>query len=348
MAEKKKEKKKEKSRRQRYTSIICHNRDEELTRPAATAEWWSRTSSAGKTGRKIFAGRDLQAGGTWCGVNDEGQVAALTNFRVKLGGSAGRKGEAEAIWPIFLLQFFFVLHLFNHGFQQADGKLGTLNVAIAAMGILSPVLMWLKHFVLNKSSGSEPKGKARPSRGHLACHFLEHDVTGLPRDYAQDLVASDELLEYDGFSLVVGDLGKGEFSFVYKYSDSEVGCCTLEPGIHAISNGRRGSKWFKVERGKILLEQVLDADVGADDSDDDVVRDILQQVMQDGKKMPADETPPDTGYGDDLERKLSSIRVFNTRAHTIILGRSDGMTIFYESARQEDGTWKVTRKVLQT
>jgi uncharacterized protein with NRDE domain len=53
--------------------IVAANRDEFYARPAATAHRWPDAPA-------IFAGRDLQAGGTWLGVNVHGRFAAVTNF----------------------------------------------------------------------------------------------------------------------------------------------------------------------------------------------------------------------------------------------------------------------------
>ncbi|MFL9925990.1 NRDE family protein [Herbaspirillum lusitanum] len=54
--------------------IVAANRDEFYARPAANAGWWNDYP-------KIFAGRDLQGGGTWLGVTRDGRFAALTNVR---------------------------------------------------------------------------------------------------------------------------------------------------------------------------------------------------------------------------------------------------------------------------
>jgi len=57
-----------------YPFILAANRDEFYARPAQAAEFWQENPN-------IFAGRDLQAGGTWLGINRTGRIAALTNFR---------------------------------------------------------------------------------------------------------------------------------------------------------------------------------------------------------------------------------------------------------------------------
>lgn len=56
-----------------YPLIIIANRDEFYQRPTLGLRRWQNSS--------IIAGQDLEAGGTWLGINDSGQVAALTNIR---------------------------------------------------------------------------------------------------------------------------------------------------------------------------------------------------------------------------------------------------------------------------
>ncbi len=64
-----------------YPLIVIANRDEYYARPTRTAHWWSDTPG-------IFAGRDLQAQGTWMGVNRNGRFAAVTNVREANGVQA--------------------------------------------------------------------------------------------------------------------------------------------------------------------------------------------------------------------------------------------------------------------
>jgi len=54
--------------------IVAANRDEFYARPTSPAGFWEESPH-------IYAGRDLEKGGTWLGVNTNGQFAALTNFR---------------------------------------------------------------------------------------------------------------------------------------------------------------------------------------------------------------------------------------------------------------------------
>jgi uncharacterized protein with NRDE domain len=57
-----------------YRLIVAANRDEYFRRPAAPADFWDDH-------RKVLAGRDLEAGGTWLGITLDGRFAALTNYR---------------------------------------------------------------------------------------------------------------------------------------------------------------------------------------------------------------------------------------------------------------------------
>lgn len=57
-----------------YKLILAANRDEFYKRPTQSAHFWNDTSG-------ILAGKDLQAGGTWMGINKNGKFGAVTNYR---------------------------------------------------------------------------------------------------------------------------------------------------------------------------------------------------------------------------------------------------------------------------
>ena len=57
-----------------YPLIFAGNRDEIYGRPTEDARIWN-------TEPEMVAGRDLKAGGTWAGINANGRMSAITNFR---------------------------------------------------------------------------------------------------------------------------------------------------------------------------------------------------------------------------------------------------------------------------
>lgn len=59
---------------QDYPLVVAANRDEAHNRASAYAHFWDELP-------QIYAGRDLEGGGTWLGVTRTGRFAAVTNYR---------------------------------------------------------------------------------------------------------------------------------------------------------------------------------------------------------------------------------------------------------------------------
>jgi uncharacterized protein with NRDE domain len=92
----------------RWRLVLAGNRDEFHARPSAALARWS--------GARIIGGRDLQAGGTWLGVTDEGRCCVVTNVRDPrdpqrgasrgllatdyLGGGVGALAHASALLAV--------------------------------------------------------------------------------------------------------------------------------------------------------------------------------------------------------------------------------------------------------
>lgn len=57
-----------------YPLVIAANRDEFFHRPTRKAGFWEDQPT-------VLAGRDLEKGGTWLGIDTAGRVAAVTNYR---------------------------------------------------------------------------------------------------------------------------------------------------------------------------------------------------------------------------------------------------------------------------
>lgn len=71
------------------TLVLAANRDEFYARPTQPLAQWQDTP-------QVYAGRDLEAGGTWLGVNADGRFAALTNIR-NPGQPLGKRSRGELV-----------------------------------------------------------------------------------------------------------------------------------------------------------------------------------------------------------------------------------------------------------
>lgn len=69
--------------------LLLANRDEFYARPTEPARWWPDQPY-------LWAGRDLQAGGTWLGITRAGRFAALTNVR-EGAPRAGKRSRGELV-----------------------------------------------------------------------------------------------------------------------------------------------------------------------------------------------------------------------------------------------------------
>lgn len=73
-----------------YPLIIAANRDEYITRPTQEPHWWPDAPH-------LFAGKDLQAGGTWLGHNQQCRIAGITNLRRPDLYQTGAKSRGELV-----------------------------------------------------------------------------------------------------------------------------------------------------------------------------------------------------------------------------------------------------------
>ncbi len=70
--------------------LLAANRDEFFARPTRAAGWWEDQPD-------IYAGRDLQAGGSWLGIDRRGRFAALTNIRNGRSARLDRRSRGELV-----------------------------------------------------------------------------------------------------------------------------------------------------------------------------------------------------------------------------------------------------------
>jgi len=79
----------------RYPLIVAANRDEFYARPTLPARRWPGDSG-------MIAGQDLEAGGSWMGVDASGRFAAVTNFRELEQGPADARSRGELVTDYLL------------------------------------------------------------------------------------------------------------------------------------------------------------------------------------------------------------------------------------------------------
>lgn len=78
----------------RWRLVLAGNRDEFHARPTAALAGWS--------GSGVIAGRDLQSGGTWVGLDRRGRVAVVTNVRD--GFAQPHAGPSRGALPLSFLE----------------------------------------------------------------------------------------------------------------------------------------------------------------------------------------------------------------------------------------------------
>lgn len=71
--------------------LLAANRDEQRSRP------WRPPARHWPDRPEVVAGLDVQAGGSWLGVNDHGVVAAVLNRRGTLGPAVGKRSRGELV-----------------------------------------------------------------------------------------------------------------------------------------------------------------------------------------------------------------------------------------------------------
>jgi len=79
----------------RWRLVVAANRDEYHARPSAPAGHWHDQPT-------IIAGRDLQSGGTWLGVNEQGYFTLVTNHRVPGYPLPGRPSRGALVTSLLL------------------------------------------------------------------------------------------------------------------------------------------------------------------------------------------------------------------------------------------------------
>ncbi|BBA69335.1 NRDE family protein [Geobacter sulfurreducens] len=187
----------------RYRLVLAANRDEFYARPTAPAAFWDDSP-------RVLAGRDLTAGGTWCGVTRDGRIAAVTNYRDPGAHRVGARSrgelvagflggdEAPARWLEHLQRNGHDYNGFNLIFGDGNGLHYHSNRGAAASP-LSPGIHGLSNHLLDTPWPKVARGKDDLAR--LLATADEPTADDLFAILADRTPAPDHLLPDTGVSL---------------------------------------------------------------------------------------------------------------------------------------------------
>lgn len=183
--------------------------------------------------------------------------------------------------------------------------------------------------VVTNIRDQHPRKEDAPSRGTLVADYLRDEPA--PKPYFDHIAAEAD--RYNGFNLLLGTP-----TSLYYLTNREATVQALESGLYGLSNDRLNTPWPKVQRAKAALEDRLKAD--------QVSPETLLDLLDDRRPAP-DDRLPETGFGQERERMLSSIFIdgadYGTRASTVLLIDRAGTVTFVERSF-EDGTAEETRR----
>ena len=160
-----------------------------------------------------------------------------------------------------------------------------------------------------------------PSRGEICTKFVSSSASEVS---AKQFVEKHTLNRYEGVNILVGD-ESGEW---YYRSSTCSRATKLDPGVYVFSNTNLHNASWKCDRAKNKILKLLQ---DTKRNEEDFLITSLLNVLNDETPRPLNaKIPlPDSGYGDDLEQKLSSIRIphandYGTRSQYIAVQRSSG------------------------
>jgi len=171
------------------------------------------------------------------------------------------------------------------------------------------------------------------SRGFLVKDFLTGKLTIDNAIQVLDQSAN----QYNGYNLLYGTVDNVKY-----YSNRANFLLSLTGGIYGLSNHLLDTPWPKVVLAKELFISGLDAEK--------INTDYLFEIMKNTRKFPLNELP-NTGIGNDMEVKLSSIFIempeYGTRNTTLIMVNNKNEVYFEERTYQPTEGKVVERFIIE-
>ncbi len=157
--------------------IVAANRDEFYARPTQALAQWADAP-------QVYAGRDLEAGGTWLGISADGRFAALTNIRDPQLPQ-GRRSRGELVAQFLSGQ----ASMDDYLAQVADraGEYGGFNLLLGDgsqlwylnSGDAQPMRLDEGVYGLSNAGLDTPWPKLIKTRAGLAAHLHKPDPAAL-------------------------------------------------------------------------------------------------------------------------------------------------------------------------
>ena len=169
----------------RYRLVLAANRDEFYDRPTAPAAFWDDAPH-------ILAGRDLQGGGTWCGITTGGRFAAVTNYRDPRTHREGMRSRGMLVADY--LRGGMPADAWQERLRREGGGYNGFNIIFGDGGGL--------HYFSNRGDAASP---VTPGIHGLSNHLLDTPwpkVTRGKQALAELLTAGDELAPDDLFAIL--------------------------------------------------------------------------------------------------------------------------------------------------
>jgi len=162
-----------------FPLVVAANRDEHHARPAAAAAFWPDHPH-------IYAGRDLEKGGSWMGISTRGRFCAITNFREGRPGPAAPRSRGDIVSGFLAGEMSAASYL-----EALAADAGDYNPFSVLAGDLSGLHAW------SNRSDAAPRRIADGVHG-LSNHLLD---TPWPKVSAGVAALSSTLDEQDADSI---------------------------------------------------------------------------------------------------------------------------------------------------
>ncbi|KAJ1974991.1 hypothetical protein H4R35_003358, partial [Dimargaris xerosporica] len=216
--------------------VLASNRDEYLDRDTKRTDWWDVPYT------HVLGPRDVQAGvnGTWIGITKQGRWATLTNYHEINGMNASNKTSRGILVRDYLVHDVSPQQYLQSLCKTASPALGVTGQSLADTMATAPTTPPLD---ASPVAGASPGSPPESINANAATAGADLDID-----------------DFNGFSLVVGDIVTGQVLATSNRGDHGRGVRTLpadDPAVHGLSNQDLDANWPRVQRGSLILSEIV-------------------------------------------------------------------------------------------